>query len=62
MTIYEKEAMLGKVKDECAAITMYVETAVGHEQMCDVEKDVFHRLQQLGRAVLEYFLAQSGTG
>jgi len=28
MTIYDKEAMLGKLKDECVTMTAYVESAV----------------------------------
>jgi hypothetical protein len=62
MTIYDKEAMLGKLKDEFAAITALVETAVGQDPICDVEREVFRTLQQLGRSLLEYFIAQSGTG
>jgi hypothetical protein len=62
MTIYDKDAMLGKLKDEFAAITTYLETAVGCAQMSDVEQELFRKLQQLGRSLLEAFLTQSGTG
>lgn len=62
VTIYDKEAMLGKLKDEFATITTYLDTAVGRDQIGEVEKEVFRRLHQLGRSLLEAFLAQSGTG
>lgn len=62
MTIYDKDAMLGKLKDEFTALIAYVESAVGREQLCDVEQEVFRQVQQLGRSLLEVFLAQSGTG
>lgn len=62
MTIYDKDAMRGKLKDEFAAMTTYLETAVGCAQMSDVEQELFRKLQQLGRSLLEAFLTQSGTG
>lgn len=62
MTIYDKEAMLGKLKDEFAAIITYLDHAVGREQLSEVEHDVFRKVHHLGRSLLEAFLAQSGTG
>jgi hypothetical protein len=61
-TIYDREATLGKLKDEFATIMTYLDDAVGHAQIGEVEKDVFRRVHQLGRSLLEAFLAQSGTG
>lgn len=62
MTVYDKEAMLGKLKDEFSALTAYVESAVGREQLGEVERELFRKVQHLGRSLLEAFLAQSGTG
>ncbi len=61
-TIYAKEAMLSKLKNEFATILAYVENAVGHEQIADVEKQVFRQLQHLGLHLVDAFVKQSGTG
>ena len=61
-TIYDKEAMVSKLKNEFATILTYVENAVGHEQIGDVEKQVFRQLQHLGRHLVEAYVKQSGTG
>ena len=39
-----------------------METAVGRDQICEVEREGFRTLQQVGRSLLEYCLVQSGTG
>jgi hypothetical protein len=61
-TIYDKEAMVSKLKNEFATILTYVENAVGHEQIADVEKQVFRQLQHLGLHLVDAFVKQSGTG
>ena len=40
----------------------YVCGAVGRDELHEVEHGVFRRLQQLGRVMMERFVAASGTG
>lgn len=61
-TIYEKEAMLDKLNSEFSKVTTYVERAVDREPIHQVEQEVFRKLMELGRSLLESFIAQSGTG
>jgi hypothetical protein len=61
-TIYDKEAMVSKLKNEFATILTSVENAVGHKQIADVERHVFRQLQHLGLHLVDAFVKQSGTG
>ena len=61
-TINEKEAMLDKLNSEFSKVTTYVEQASGREPIHQVEQEMFRKLMEIGRSLLEYFIAQSGTG
>lgn len=62
LTIYEKEAMVRKLKDEFMALVGAVEGMVGQAELHEVEGEVFHRLLEIGRSCMDYYLAQCGTG
>jgi len=62
LTIYEKEAGFESLDGRYAEIKRYVVDAVGQEAIHEVEQQLFRRLQQLGRGLLEAFVARSGTG
>jgi hypothetical protein len=62
LTIYEKETGFESLDTRYAEIKAYVEGAVGQTPIDEVEKDLFRQLQQLGRGLLEAFVARSGTG
>ena len=62
LTIYEKESGFESLDTQYAEIKAYVMGAVGQEAIDAVEKHLFRRLQQLGRGLVEAFVAQSGTG
>lgn len=62
LTIYEKESGFESLDTQYAEIKAYVMGAVGQEAIDGVEKHLFRRLQQLGRGLVEAFVAQSGTG
>lgn len=61
-TIYDKESGFESLDTLYAEIKAYVMGAVGQAAMHEVEKHLFRQLQQLGRGLLEAFVAQSGTG
>jgi|TARA_B100002003_G_scaffold122095_1_gene112683 hypothetical protein len=61
-TIYETEAQWEQVQELVTQLEGYVCQAVGREELHEVEDGLFRRLQQLGRALLERFVAESGTG
>jgi hypothetical protein len=60
--IHETEALFGKLDREFTGLKTYITDAVGHQEIHVVEKEMFRKLQQLGRLALECFLAKSGTG
>ncbi len=62
LTIYEKESGFESLDARYAQIKAYVVGAVGQEAIHEVEKHLFRQLQQLGRGLLEAFVAHSGTG
>jgi hypothetical protein len=62
MTISEIEAMFGKFEGEFSELKAYIKGAVGRQEIHVFEKDVFRKLQHLGRTALECFVEQSGTG
>jgi hypothetical protein len=61
-TIYEKEAMLLSLDDAFADLKSALAEAVGHTPLHEVERMLFRRLQELGRGLLEWFVAETGTG
>lgn len=61
-TLYEKEAMLTSLDEDFADLKRALSAAVGQAMLHEVEKMLFRRLQQLGQALLEWFIAESGTG
>ena len=60
--IYDSEAQCEQVQELVAQMEEYVCQAVGREELHEVEGGLFRRLQQLGRVMLERFVAASGTG
>jgi hypothetical protein len=62
MTIAEIETMFGKLDNEFSQFKTYIKGAVGHQEIHVVEKEMFRKLQHLGRTALECFIEQSGTG
>jgi len=61
-TIYDKEAMLCQLDETFAELKSYIYESVGNQEIHEVEKTVFAKLQQLGRSLLQLFISQSGTG
>ena len=61
-TIYEKETMLASLDEDFADLKSALYDAVGQEALHAVEEMLFRRLQRLGQALLEWFIAESGTG
>lgn len=61
-TIYESETQWEQVQELVVQMERYVGEAVGREELHEVEDGLFRRLQQLGRLMLERFVAVSGTG
>jgi len=61
-TIYENEAQWEQVRGLVSQMEAYVVEAVGGEELHEVEHGLFRRLRELGRVMLERFVAESGTG
>lgn len=61
-TIYEKEALFESLDKAVAEVKEYVVGAVGQEELHEVEKHLFRRIQDVGRRFLETFVALSGNG
>jgi len=62
LTIYEKESGFESLDAMYTEFKAYVVGAIGQEAIHEVEENLFRRLQQLGRGLLEVFVARSGTG
>lgn len=62
MTLGEKEALFEKVDEAFDDLKAYVVGAVGREELHEVERSLFRRLQRMGRLFLEGFVAESGSG
>ena len=62
MTITEKEQRMATLDQEFAMIKQYVETAVGHEALHQVEQKLLQQIIALGCSLLKAFIAESGTG
>ena len=54
--------MLLSLDEEFADLKSTLAEAVGHQALHEVELMLFRRLQQLGRGLLEWFVAETGTG
>lgn len=61
-TIYEKETMLTCLDEDFTDLKNGLSEAVGQAELHEVEEQLFRRLQRLGRALLEWYIAESGTG
>jgi hypothetical protein len=61
-TIYDIERMKSNSKEIFSDILNYVNDAVGKTELHDFEKNLFEQLQKLGLALLENFIADTGTG
>lgn len=59
---YEKEMIQGDLNNEFEKIIAYVNEAVNNKEICLVEKELFQRLQHLGKSLLDCFVKQHGTG
>jgi hypothetical protein len=62
MEIGDQESQWDQAQALLQALDQYVCGAVGQEELHEVEHGVFRRVQQLGRLMMERFVAQSGTG
>ena len=61
-TIYDKEAMLCQLDETFSELKSYIHESVGNQEIYEVEKTVFGKLQQLGQSMLQLFINESGTG
>ena len=61
-TMYEKEALFESLDETFTEIKAYVEGAIGHEELHEVEQHLFRQVLGLGRGFMETFIALSGTG
>ena len=61
-TIYEKEALLLSLDEAFVDLKSALAEAVGRDPLHEVERMLFRRLQELGRGLLEWFIAETGTG
>ena len=61
-TIYDKEAMLCQLDETFSELKSYIHESVGNQEIHEVEKTVFGKLQQLGQSMLQLFINESGTG
>ena len=48
-TIYDKEAMLCQLDETFSELKSYIHESVGNQEIHEVEKTVFGKLQQLGQ-------------
>ena len=62
MEIGDQESQWDQVQARLQALDQYVCAAVGTAELHEVEHGVFRRVQELGRLMMERFVAQSGTG
>ncbi len=62
MEIGDQESQWDQAQALLLELDLYVCGAVGQEELHEVEHGVFRRVQQLGRLMMERFVAQSGTG
>lgn len=61
-TIYDIEQLQSKYESEFSALSAFVTSAPDTMELHSFEKDLFEKLQRLGLAFMQYFLAQRGTG
>jgi len=61
-TIYATESLFESVDETFAQLKEYVVGAVGQAELHHVEQELFRRVQQVGRALLETFITVSGSG
>ena len=61
-TINDKEKMLCQLDEIFSELKNYIDKSVGNQEIHEVEKTVFRKLQQLGQSMLQLFISESGTG
>ena len=61
-SLHEKELLERNIRDQLDQLLDYVTNAAGKEQLHHAEKEIFKRIQQIGLASLQKFIAESGTG
>ena len=62
LAIYERDILFSKLDAEFSAIKRYLLNSVGETEIHRVEKELFARLQELGRMLLELYIKEHGTG
>ncbi|MFQ5641910.1 MAG: hypothetical protein ACE5IR_28370, partial [bacterium] len=62
LPIYEKEQSIVKMKNEVKALEAYLKQACGHEEIHQVEKNIFDFVKKIGRHALQSFIDESGSG
>lgn len=62
LAIYERDILLGKLDAEFSAIKHYLMDAVEETEIHQVEKELFARLQEIGRMLLNIYIKEHGTG
>lgn len=62
VALSEVETKFAQLDNEFSKFKSYIRDAVGHHEIHAVEKEMFRKLQGLGRTALECFIQQSGTG
>ena len=61
-TIYEKEVMFDKLDETLERLKRYIYDAADHEELHEVEQQIFRKVQAIGRQSLECFVCLSGSG
>jgi hypothetical protein len=61
-TIYEKEVVFDKLDETFECLKRYIYDAVDHEELHEVEQQIFRKVQEIGRQSLECFVCLSGSG
>ena len=61
-TIYEKEVVFDKLNKTFEHLKRYIYDAVDHEELHEVEQQIFRKVQEIGRQSLECFVFLSGSG
>ena len=61
-TIYEKEVLFDKLNEAFEGLKHYIDDAVDHEELHEVEQQLFRKVQEIGRHALDCFVCLSGSG
>ena len=61
-TIYEKEVMFDKLDESFEHLKRSIYEAADHEELHEVEQQIFRKVQEIGRQSLACFVCLSGSG